>query len=341
MPEQSEPLKLTPPQKRSSRKLILLLVLFGWLVMMGIGAAFIIALQPAGSDSTLEETESKLDERPLVVEVVRPKREILNPFTEVTIRANKEIKLEPHNRVELEHIGESEGRQYYVARIINLAIDTTPVTLKISDEVGNSFEELLTITRKSMSFPVGFKDISSWEGSEYVLDADTYTGPINKDVRLLEDYEPEELIDLNEELGLYTLNNAHLRADAARALKKMLDAMAKDIGKYVTIASGYRSYNTQITTYAFWVQQVGEKRADEISARPGHSEHQLGTTVDFVSDETNWDVDESFAGTAAGKWLAQHSEEYGFKQFLTKDQDHYAPEPWQYRYIGEGRIKVA
>ena len=47
------------------------------------------------------------------------------------------------------------------------------------------------------------------------------------------------------------------------------------------------------------------------TARPGHSEHQLGTAVD-VLDPGAGELTTAFADTAAGQWVAAHAHEYGF-----------------------------
>ena len=76
-----------------------------------------------------------------------------------------------------------------------------------------------------------------------------------------------------------------------------------------------------------------------MSARPGHSEHQLGTALDFRSadDPTPpWQLDD-FADTAAGGWLHDHAWEYGFVLSYPKGasaETCYAYEPWHYRYVG-------
>ena len=76
-----------------------------------------------------------------------------------------------------------------------------------------------------------------------------------------------------------------------------------------------------------------------MSARPGHSEHQLGTAIDFRSadDPTPpWELDD-FADTAAGGWLHDHAWEYGFVLSYPKGEAAetcYAYEPWHYRYVG-------
>ncbi len=75
-----------------------------------------------------------------------------------------------------------------------------------------------------------------------------------------------------------------------------------------------------------------------MSARPGYSEHETGLAVDLVTPLTPaCDFEQCFATTPAGRWLAQHSWEYGFLIRYTAGNEQvtgYAPEPWHLRYVG-------
>ncbi|MEO6196963.1 MAG: LysM peptidoglycan-binding domain-containing protein, partial [Dehalococcoidia bacterium] len=71
--------------------------------------------------------------------------------------------------------------------------------------------------------------------------------------------------------------SARLRGDVIAALTQMLDASGFDI----RVVSGYRSYSEQVTTFNYWVSVLGYDEAMRVSAMAGHSEHQLGSTVDL------------------------------------------------------------
>ena len=58
---------------------------------------------------------------------------------------------------------------------------------------------------------------------------------------------------------------------------------ARKAGARFSVQSAYRSYATQKTTFAYWVDVHGYAVALTESARAGHSEHQLGTTLDLRS----------------------------------------------------------
>ena len=83
------------------------------------------------------------------------------------------------------------------------------------------------------------------------------------------------------------------------ALEQMLDAAAV-AGYDIRVVSAYRSYDDQVATYNHWVAALGEAEADRVSAKPGYSEHQLGTTADLGSPDFGWDLTAGFGATPAG-----------------------------------------
>lgn len=109
-------------------------------------------------------------------------------------------------------------------------------------------------------------------------------------------------------------------------------------GAPLAIVSAYRSYGTQISTFSGWVRQSGYSAALLASARPGHSEHQLGTAIDFTTagGRAPWDYDD-WATTKAGAWMAANAATYGFVLSYPDGATAttcYQYEPWHYRYFG-------
>lgn len=158
---------------------------------------------------------------------------------------------------------------------------------------------------------------------------------VDKQHPLPESYAPTDLIPVS---GAYIAPgySASLRPEALSALITMLDAAAA-AGYDIRVVSGYRSYEDQVTTYQYWVDQLGEEEASRVSAKPGYSEHQLGTTADLGSADFGWDLTEGFGATPAGMWLQNNSATYGFALSYPsgkEDVTGYAYEPWHYRYIG-------
>lgn len=117
-----------------------------------------------------------------------------------------------------------------------------------------------------------------------------------------------------------------------------LRAGAQANGTPVVVISTYRSYDRQQSLFdAAVAGSGGEAQAELRTARPGHSEHQLGTAVD-VLDPGVGELTAAFANTPAGKWVAAHAHEYGFVLSYPKgsrEQTCYAFEPWHLRYVGK------
>lgn len=136
-----------------------------------------------------------------------------------------------------------------------------------------------------------------------------------------------------------------LLADDARAVVRAivypdLDALraaARAAGHPLVIVSAYRSYTQQELTFNYWVGVGGYEQALRTSARPGHSEHQLGTTLDFGDGSAApWEYAD-WAATPTGGWLAQHAADFGFVMSYPPGRSAvtcYDYEPWHYRWVG-------
>ena len=128
-----------------------------------------------------------------------------------------------------------------------------------------------------------------------------------------------------------------VRAFVIRDLKAMARA-ARAAGARLAVQSAYRSYSTQLSTFAYWIRVLGYAGALTSSARAGHSEHQLGTTLDFRSygGSAPWNYAD-WGNTKAGRWLRNNAWKYGFVMSYPKGKSSvtcYDYEPWHFRYVG-------
>ena len=160
---------------------------------------------------------------------------------------------------------------------------------------------------------------------------------VNKQYKLPSTYAPSDLVPASQS-GIRTIGNIYVRSILIEPLKK-LNESAKQDGIDLSIISGYRSYQTQEATYNYWVQYNGGNTdiADQISARAGHSQHQLGTAVDFSSSEIGDRIGAEFDNTRASKWLEANAWKYGFALAYPKGYEKttgYQYESWHYRFIG-------
>jgi D-alanyl-D-alanine carboxypeptidase len=154
---------------------------------------------------------------------------------------------------------------------------------------------------------------------------------VDKQHSLPAHYAPANLVTLTDS-GPYRVNRAGLmlRKDAADSLAEMAAAAGAD-GITLVASSAYRSYDYQEQVYNRNVREMGQEAADRESARPGRSQHQTGLVLDFGS------IDDSFAGTAAGRWMASHASRFGWSLSFPDGYEAvtgYRWESWHYRYVG-------
>jgi zinc D-Ala-D-Ala carboxypeptidase len=149
-------------------------------------------------------------------------------------------------------------------------------------------------------------------------------------------YEPDDLVPAAD-AGLTGASGAKLvRAVLIDDLADMRDAW-EAAGLTITVDSAYRSYAAQAATYESWVAQIGPQAAAGRTARPGHSEHQLGTAIDISSPGWTGRFGDWARETAEGAWMVEHAWRYGFVMSYpagAEAQTCFDYEPWHYRWIG-------
>lgn len=128
-----------------------------------------------------------------------------------------------------------------------------------------------------------------------------------------------------------------LRSVIAPDLRAMA-ADARAAGSPIQLVSGFRSHAQQAATFDYWVSVGGYEQALRTSARAGHSEHQLGTSIDVTSEggAAPWEYGD-WAATPAGAWMSANAWRYGFVMSYPRgafDRTCYDYEPWHYRYVG-------
>ena len=145
------------------------------------------------------------------------------------------------------------------------------------------------------------------------------------------DFKPSDVLPLEKnDSYVFYRNDLSLRTPAEKSLRIMGEGAKKD-GVTLVVSSTFRSYDYQKMIYERNVKQMGQAAADRESARPGTSQHQLGTAVDFGS------ITDDFAETKAGKWLEANAMKYGWSLSFPQGYESvtgYRWECWHYRYIG-------
>jgi D-alanyl-D-alanine carboxypeptidase len=158
------------------------------------------------------------------------------------------------------------------------------------------------------------------------------------------DYTPPDLVSVHKA----GLNGGGLIRKVALADLTALAKAAKANGTPLSSWSAYRGYDQQVKLFNIYAGWNATKKtysnfddAIKFSHRPGHSEHQLGLTIDFVAVgdthlTTNWEV------TRTGGWMAKNAWKYGWVMSYPKvsfETICFNYEPWHYRYVGRDMAK--
>jgi zinc D-Ala-D-Ala carboxypeptidase len=152
--------------------------------------------------------------------------------------------------------------------------------------------------------------------------------------RLPADAEPTDLVRV-QRAGF--ASDHLVRAVLLDDLRALREAAVAE-GHALAVQSAYRSYAYQRRVFDGWVARLGRERALRVSARPGHSEHQLGTAIDFRSADgpPAWELAD-WGATPEGAWLAAHAHRFGFVLSYPAGKESftcYDYEPWHYRWVG-------
>ena len=136
--------------------------------------------------------------------------------------------------------------------------------------------------------------------------------------------------------------NICLTSEALDNLENML-SQARDDGYDIEVTSAFRTFNYQ-TELLNTAIDGGNTDANLSIAKPGYSEHQLGTAVDLSGGSIDFSgADNAFNDTTEAKWLEGHASDYGFIESYPKDKTDvtgYIYEPWHYRYVGIDNAKL-
>lgn len=204
---------------------------------------------------------------------------------------------------------------------------------------------VFVVTRKHANAPTHNKSSTQTQSAGFNKKQYSNTDPtslwviVNK-LRPLQPktYAPSDLVVPNIPLrSNITGDEKQVRKPMATALETMATA-AKADGITLNLQSGYRSYQLQVNVYGNEVKNYGQTKADQESARPGYSEHQSGLAADLGGTTTpSCNVEQCFATTPEGKWLAANAYKYGFIVRYPQGKESvtgYEYEPWHVRYIG-------
>ena len=170
------------------------------------------------------------------------------------------------------------------------------------------------------------------------LEGDDLLMVVNKEParQLRGDWRPKDLVPIDAD-HMMPGRKGEVRIAAMQAYEE-LEAAAKDeAGFELGIRSAFRSFETQCFTFNYKVEVSGYEHASQFSARPGRSEHQLGTAIDITSATVGWELTQDIGETPEGRWLADNAHRFGFGLSYPEGYESltgYSYEPWHWRYIG-------
>lgn len=158
---------------------------------------------------------------------------------------------------------------------------------------------------------------------------------VNKYSKLDENYIPSDLEEINSKCLTNSSTSNMLKKEAKLAFEKLCEDSFKN-GTPVYGQSAYRSYERQKILYNNSLKNNEKEKTDTDTARPGHSEHQTGLTIDVSSNKTGNML--TFEKTKSFIWMKNNAYKYGFILRYPKGKESihgYIYEPWHYRYVGE------
>jgi D-alanyl-D-alanine carboxypeptidase len=148
------------------------------------------------------------------------------------------------------------------------------------------------------------------------------SGKIDREHPIPLDYKPDDLIRIlpSYKAQGYEWRELLLRREAARVFERLIDSAWRD-GVFIGILSAYRDAAYQSRLYSNAIRRHGIYQIRV--AKPGHSEHQLGTVCDLSSDEINSNLSREFEHTILS---------YPKNRIRITG---YIYEPWHFRYFGD------
>lgn len=159
---------------------------------------------------------------------------------------------------------------------------------------------------------------------------------LDRSYALPADYAPDDLVVVSAAGLTESSATKRVRSVLVEDLAAMRAAW-ETAGLTLMIESAYRSYDSQALTFNSWVSRIGQAGALLRTARPGHSEHQLGTAIDFTSPGWTGRFGDWATESAEGAWMVAHGWEYGFVMSYpagSEAETCFTYEPWHYRWIG-------
>ena len=178
-------------------------------------------------------------------------------------------------------------------------------------------------------------DITSWE---FML--------VNGD-HSIDQYKPEQFGYINPTIDAFDVQtnfNPDRTEVDFRIAQALLDfgVAAEEEGLSVYLASGYRSYDSQLENFNRvcinnGVSDGKDKNGFYITMPAGCSEHQSGLCCDITDRWYGTKTADALRNNPLSVWMAEHCQEYGFILRFPEGKESITGvmyEPWHFRYVG-------
>jgi LAS superfamily LD-carboxypeptidase LdcB len=171
---------------------------------------------------------------------------------------------------------------------------------------------------------------------------------VGRDHPLPLDYEPSDLVPIAPRWNYHPGRKNQLRAEAAQMAERMFEDARRD-GIELRVVSAHRPERVQRSLY---LQKIARAGLDQkVVAKPGQSEHQLGTALDVCGLDPGTVLTASFAETPEGRWVKANGARYGFVRTYADEAaaarprrlaggEGGIPEPWHVRYMGARAARI-
>lgn len=262
---------------------------------------------------------------------------------EFSISSDREVELQNASDLDmwkLEFQYTKDDKYYYALVWENSKKEATSLEYELEFAAENSetnikeFELKRPQSQPSQQSQPEIITLPAWKDPKYYITADDLLAFVDREYRIAQDYIPKDLLILSQ-LGIENILDQKLRQDAAIALQKMATEMRAQGFDYV-VTSGYRTFADQLRIYRERLDLYNGNAdlADRVSARPGYSDHQLGTALDIVSSENGY-MTRNAENTRMHKWMLDNAHSFGFVlPYGPVQNTGFNYEPWHWRYIG-------
>lgn len=226
----------------------------------------------------------------------------------------------------------------FASSSLSLQQEINQAELDLSSKLARGEEAINTLEALLDSYK---KEVGNISGTVTDLQKLSQTDPellqkYSKVFFLNEHYSPARLEEIIEKYKYFEEKPLKINAQVWPFLENLLKKAEND-GVELFVYSAFRSFNEQNALKEIYSVTYGAGTANQFSADQGYSEHQLGTTVDFITIGISGTL-EGFDETEAYQWLLNNAYKFGFVMSYPEDNSYYVYEPWHWRFVG---VKLA